>query len=191
MKIGSSQWALGVLMLVGVVGNSHADARMPAMLSAGRIVETLHRAGVEAAAGEVEFVGSVPASAPDVPLRITGWRKLNRDTVWVKLTCQHSQDCLPFFVLLHPADRASIASFSAIPTVSTPVGSMKKIRKSALIRAGSHATLVLRSGATWIRTSVICLDSGERGSRIRVRNLATKRILAAEIVDRGLVQASF
>lgn len=168
---------------------------MPAILSARPIVQALHDVGIEAESEQVEFVGTVPASDSVAGVRITGWRKLNADTVWVRLMCRRAQDCLPFYILLHPSDRA------AIPTVGTPVLASQfavnqltpaqKKRTASLVRAGSRAVLLLSNGAAHIRTAVICLESGERGGRIRVRNLATKRILSAQIIDRGLVQAWF
>jgi flagella basal body P-ring formation protein FlgA len=66
-----------------------------------------------------------------------------------------------------------------------------KTHTPVLVRAGSRVTMILQNGAARISTPGICLDNGELGSRVRVTNLATKQVLTAEIVDRGLVQARF
>ncbi|MBI3476211.1 MAG: flagella basal body P-ring formation protein FlgA [Acidobacteria bacterium] len=189
--IRTSQLAIGICLLLGGSYSLRASTSMSSMLTARPIVEALHNAGVEAKAGEIEFVGSVPASDTDAVLRVTGWRKLNTGTVWVRLVCRRAQDCLPFFILLHPAEKGIVPSFSILPDSKTQSGSIRKTLSPSLIRAGSRATLLLKSGPASIRTSVICLESGERGASIRVRNVATKRILAAQIVGRGLVEARY
>lgn len=188
--IRTAHLILGILL----IGGSHclwAHPVMPATLTARPVVEALHEAGLKASSNEVEFVGSVPSSDPTAAVRVTGWKKLNADTVWVRLMCRRAQDCLPFFILLHSSDQGSVPSFSPVPDSEIRSASSKKTHAPWLIRAGSRATLLLQSGQARIRTSVICLDNGVRGARIRVRNLATKRIVAAQIVDRGLVQAWF
>jgi hypothetical protein len=186
----TTYWIFGIL-LIGISQCLSARTAMPATLTVLPVVDALHAAGLHATSQEVEFVGSVSSSDPAVAVRVTGWKKLNAGTVWVRLMCRRAQDCLPFFILLHSSDQAGIPSFSPAPDSEIRSAPSKRTHAPALIRAGSRATLLLESGQSRIRTSVICLDSGERGSRIRVRNLATKRIIAAEIVDRGLVQARY
>ena len=189
--IRTSQLAIGICLLLGGSYSLRASTSMSSLLTARPIVEALHNAGVEGDAGEIEFVGSVPVSDTDAVLRVTGFRTLNAGTVWVRLVCRRAQDCLPFFILFHPAEKGIVPSFSVLPDSKTQRASIQKTRSPSLVRAGSRATLLLKSGPASIRTSVICLDSGERGASIRVRNLATKRVLAAQVVDRGLVEARY
>ena len=189
--IRTSHVAIGICLLLGGSYSLHASTSMSTLLTARPIVEALHNAGVKANAGEIEFVGSVPASDTDAVLRVTGFRTLSTGTIWVRLVCRRPQDCLPFFILLHPAEKGIVPSLSVLPDSKTQSASIQKARTPCLVRAGSRATLLLKSGPASIRTSVICLESGERGASIRVRNLATKRVLAAQVVDRGLVEARY
>jgi hypothetical protein len=189
--IRTSELAMGICLVLGGSYSLRASTSMSSMLTARPVVEALHNAGVEANVGEIEFVGSVPASDTDAVLRVTGLRTLKTGTVWVRLVCRRAQDCLPFFILLHPVEKGIVPSFSILPDSKTQSASIQKTRSPSMIRAGSRATLLLKSGPASIRMSVICLESGERGASIRVRNVATKRILAAQIVDQGLVEARY
>ena len=179
--------ALGILVLLSGVTVLRASAVLSSTLTARPVVAALREAGIKATPSEIEFVGIVPASDSAAAVRVTGWRKWTADTVWVRLMCRRPQDCLPFFILLHPSTAGTAPALSLQAADSAAVLAGKR-RVPALVQAGSPAILLMRSGAANIRTSVICLDSGDRGSRIRVRNVVTKRILAAQIVDRGLVQ---
>jgi hypothetical protein len=179
------------VLLIGSSLDLRAGTAMAVSLGSNRVVEALHDAGISARPSEVEFLASVPVTAPDVALRISGWRKLDSGTFWVRLTCRHTQDCLPFFILLHPSDPSIVPSFPVLPESDIHPAFVKKVRKPLLVRAGSRATLLLQSGPARITTPVLCLDNGALGNRIRVKNPATKQILSAEIVGRGLVQAWF
>jgi hypothetical protein len=53
----------------------------------------------------------------------------------------------------------------------------------ATLEAGSRATLLIEGERLHIRVPVICLESGDRGSSIRVAGLDRKQTYLAEVVD--------
>lgn len=57
-----------------------------------------------------------------------------------------------------------------------------------LVERGRAVTIVARSGAISIRASAIAMDGGVAGDRVRVRNLASGRIVSAVVVKDGTVE---
>ena len=66
-----------------------------------------------------------------------------------------------------------------------------KVRPPALAKPGRPATLIILGPNIRITTTVIPLQPGSKGQSIRVRDLASARVMTAEVVDEGLLQASF
>jgi len=177
---------VALLVLVGAFVDLRASAST--VLTAQHVAVALGEAGLKADPSEVEFPVSVPASNLDVPLRVRGWRKLDENTIWVRLTCQRPKDCLPFFILLHPAGPDRLPRRMDFSTPALPAASSQE---PVLVRVGSQATLLLRNGTIRIKTPVTCLENGKLGATVRVKNLTTKRIYSAEVIARGIVRAWF
>ena len=60
-----------------------------------------------------------------------------------------------------------------------------------LVEPGKPATMVAEGRGFRIRITVMPLQPGTRGQRIRVRSLATNRVFVAEVVGRGFLRKSF
>jgi len=178
--------ALAVALLTGTCV---CVASAPVVIGADRVTKALSEAGLKVDLSQVELPVSVPAADSNVLLRVQTWRKLDDKTIWVRLMCQRPKDCLPFFILLHSSDRQF---FMHLPEASgsEPLGAPhRKLREPLLVRAGSRATLVLQRGMARITTPVTCLENGSLGRRIRVKNVTTKQVYSAEVVDRGILTA--
>lgn len=188
--IRTSRVVFGVLLLLAAT-DLCARADSSNDLPANRVVAALHAVAIEATPDEIEFLTSVPASDSRTNLRVTDWRRLDQGSIWIRLACRRPQDCLPFFVLLHPDEPRTLPLHQLPASAATSVVSKKKPHAPAFVRAGSRATMIMQRGAARITAPVVCLDDGELGSKIRVSNVATKQVLTAEILDRGLVQAHF
>jgi Chaperone for flagella basal body P-ring formation len=191
MRFPISQFVLAGALLSATLPQLAALDAKPVILSPDRVASALQGFGVGAQSSEVEFVSAVPVSSSSSKLQVESWKRLNDSTAWVQLRCEKNQDCLPFFVLLHGAEHA----FPAKQPVAT--GSMAHVsaktagRKPSLVRAGARATLFLLGASSRITTVVVCLDNGSLGSQVRVKNLVTKQILTAEVVDKGVVRSTF
>lgn len=57
-----------------------------------------------------------------------------------------------------------------------------------LVRQGAELTGLLQSGGIEVRVRLVAMDSGRAGSRIRVMNPDSRRMLKARIVSRDLVE---
>ena len=60
-----------------------------------------------------------------------------------------------------------------------------------LAKPGTPATLIMLGQNVRITTTVDPLQPGSKGQRILVRDIATARVMNAEVVDEGLLQTSF
>jgi flagella basal body P-ring formation protein FlgA len=60
-----------------------------------------------------------------------------------------------------------------------------------LAKPGRFATLVMLGQNIRITTTVLPLQPGSKGQRILVRDPDTQRVMSAEVVDEGLLQAGF
>ena len=109
----------------------------------------------------------------------------------VRMACTARSDCLPFHVMLR----------STGPEVRNPVGDplsaavqsrnltagVKQVRVP-LAHSGDHMLLVEERPGLRLQARVVCLESGALGDAIRVRNLATHRVLLATIAGKDEVR---
>ena len=110
---------------------------------------------------------------------------------FLRLECASRHECLPFEVMLRTADPAVAARLSARKlTAATP--SVPPPRRTAsaatLTRSGERVTLVEELSGMRLTVKAVCLEAGGLGDRIRVRNLATRRVLLATVAAKGEVR---
>ena len=68
--------------------------------------------------------------------------------------------------------------------------SSKAVSNSFVVRAGSPAVLLLDSDHVHIRLSVICLENGSTGQKIRVESKDPRQTYVAEVIDGGILRGS-
>ena len=88
-----------------------------------------------------------------------------------------------------PASRGDVS-----PHVTPDPGMPVRQAKSSpivLVAAGKPAKLVVETATLRLTVEVTPLESGVKGQLIRVRNLDTQRVLEAEVVGEGLLEAEF
>ena len=64
-------------------------------------------------------------------------------------------------------------------------------RPPVLAKPGQPATVLVQGDGFRIFTTAVPLQRGRKGQRIRVRDLATRRVFMAEVLDRGYLRAVF
>jgi len=190
MRTRTSQLVLAALILVAASPRLAAIDLHPATLTASQIAEVLRASGIETRAENVEMVSAVPIAGSDVALQLLDWNRLSDSETWLRLRCKSSEQCLPFFVIVHGMPQAFAAKIARDPRRSR-FALQNRSKQPTLIRAGSRAVLVLEGGRARITTTVICLDNGALRSRVRVKNPATRQILMAEVVGKGVVRSTF
>jgi len=103
-------------------------------------------------------------------------------TTMVRLACDAPGECLPFYAIVQGFDlplfgrSASAAAVSHEPVAKPP------------LRAGDRVQIVEELSGMNLRAAGVCLQPGSVGDRIRVRTLATHRVLVATIAAPNLVK---
>lgn len=184
--------ACGLLLLAPFV--AAAQPRDPGFsISSQRVAQALGQAGVPVTPGQVRFLSKVSATSKDYGLQVINVAKWTGDTWKAELRCRDHGTCLPFYVLLSSRWAADTSGQTLAPETGTsPQGRdlLPIPAKQILMRDGDPATLVFESSTLRITVPVICLQSGNRGQRIRVVSTDHKRFFKAEIVEPGLLKAT-
>jgi len=148
---------------------------------------------------DLSVQAAVPALRDDLGLEITriGYDAIRGKTVF-DLWSRNEPQYLPFRVT------TSRAPGSGGLTVVAPISRPRRAsangvlggepllppsRPSALARPGHPATLIMLGRNLRITATVVPLQPGSKGDCILVRDLATARILHAEVVGDGLLEA--
>jgi hypothetical protein len=154
---------------------------------------------------DLKIQSSVPALKGDVGLEVKriGFDLIRRETVF-ELWTSHEPQYLPFEVTTR-RDPQSLGLTSNLawvpgeaggdPRAESPGigGGMGGARPKApvLAKPGRPATLVMLGQNVRITTTVVPLQPGSKGQCILVRDMATARVMTAEVVGEGLLRTSF
>jgi len=183
-------WLLLLLMISAAATAQPRESRFA--ISSQRVAEALAAAGLQVSAGQVKFLSPVSATGNDSGLQVMNVATWTGGTRKAELRCHDRRACLPFYVLLTSPrtadmhDRTSTSGTgSPQPGAASPTPSQQ-----ILMRDGDRATLVFEESALRITLPVICLQSGNRGQKIRVVSADHKRFFTAEIVESGLLRAT-
>ncbi len=120
-------------------------------------------------------------------LRVTSVRAGYLPGSWLlRLDCVSRRDCLPFHVLLRVP--AAGRHDDALTAKAGKVESSRLQTNSSVARSGDHVLLVEERSGMRLKVTAVCLQSGGLGDQIRVRNLATQRVLLATVAGKNLVR---
>jgi flagellar basal body P-ring formation chaperone FlgA len=154
-----------------------------------RVAEAISAAGAPISADQVVFLGEVRAT-PDARFAMVGVGGHNSNGTAVKLRCQSSRDCLPFYVVLQGGEVAKTLAHLATAASAGGHGRTAGAEKQRAVKGGDRATLVLEGKDMRIVMPVICLQNGSLGQSIRVSSRDHKKIYEAEVVETGLVKGT-
>jgi hypothetical protein len=108
----------------------------------------------------------------------------------IRLTCRIASVCLPFYAIVIWPEGLSIPS--GVPSVlSSHPARVSKPMPEITMQAGTHATLVMDDERAHIQLTVVSLESGSAGHKIRVASPDHKQIYIAEIISANLLKGSF
>jgi hypothetical protein len=150
---------------------------------------------------DLQIQASVPALVVDMGLILKNIRynPIRREMVFALWTSQQPQ-FLPFVVttkrdlaglqLNRPAGGTGEAGgdYRALSPITSPRATPKP---PVLVKPGAAATLIMLGRNARITLSVLPLQPGAKGQTILVRDLATARVMAAKVIDTGLLQTRF
>jgi hypothetical protein len=156
-------------------------------ISTEQIAATVSRAGVQILPEQVTLLTDVVATKVSPVLKVRSIERWSNERMMARLECENREECLPFFVGLRMGQRvASSGSLvEGAPFFSSgPAGTSKAF----VVRSGSPATLMLDSDRVHIRLSVICLENGAPGQRIRVTGKDHRLVFTAQVIDGSLLK---
>ena len=197
----TARWTT-VLLLVAMTlpGWGQSPPQVGFAITTGQIVEALSQRGIQISERQISMAASVIANQAHPALDLlsvehppgnvasaTG----SEPRYWVKLSCHLPGACLPFYAVVNwPAHAAPTATtVTAVPTAIETV--MSKSNAMITMRAGTHAILVMDDDRSQIKVSVISLENGIVGHRIRVESADHKQFYSAEVVSANLLKGSF
>lgn len=111
----------------------------------------------------------------------------------VQMECAPRSGCLPFNVLVPPdVSLPEVSSRGYVPEAKTGAGVPGLTRRLLMAQPpaahrGDRVALVEQRSGMRLETPAVCLQAGSEGQTIRVRNLTTKRVVLAKVLDRKTV----
>jgi hypothetical protein len=125
-------------------------------------------------------VEGATASVEDPQLVVEGLRQSpGRNWLEARLRCKSANECLPFY---------AIVSDTSVRLTRTAAMRKAGPSLSPVVRRGDRAILRLEGANLLATLSVICLETGGEGDRVRVREVGGRRVYSAQVVAAGLVQ---
>jgi hypothetical protein len=160
---------------------------------ASAVARDLHLVG-EDETGHLQVLAPPAMSLPArAELHVVSVRPGFSPESWlVRVDCAARSDCLPFHVvLLSPStgvrNRAGDERLRAAVQARDASTQTKQVR-APLARSGDRMRLVEERPGMRLQARVVCLESGALGDAIRVRNLATHRVLLATVAGKDEVR---
>ena len=126
-------------------------------------------------------------------LRVVSIKPAGESLWFLRLDCDSRHDCLPFYALLRSTgiNPPILRRLSTNPDSQMRADVAKRDRQSTpalLEHSGDRVEVIEELSGMQLKTRAVCLQSGSLGDRIRVRTLATHRVLLATVAGDKLVR---
>jgi hypothetical protein len=201
------RWIPLLLMTtVGGTGWGQSQPQPRFVLSATQVARALSERGVQTEDKQVSLLAGVVATDPDPTLEVLSIETLSNAQPpghaqirsRVKLTCRKTAECLPFYAIVtwpQGTAWASTITSSSSPILKSPMGSSTSrdipLASDVTMPAGTHAMLVLDDRRSHIQVSVVSLENGIAGHKIRVATPDHKQFYVGEVISANLLKGSF
>jgi hypothetical protein len=177
---------IAALLLAGTEPPLRAYDNPRTPISREAILGALHSSGMQIRPDQMEQLSGMTANEPNPLLKILSVEMLDGEADKVLLRCEHSNTCLPFYVLVHwgkPGDPSGTRFTQSSGRMTQPA----LPRENTMVRSGRTATLMLEGEYIHMTLPVLCLQNGGRGQQVRVISKDTKRRYVAWVVAPGVV----
>lgn len=179
--------ALTTLALASTLPSFAADRHYS--IRAESVAAAMSGVGMQVSPRQVTLLTEVVATSNAPRLRVRSIEKSGDHRMMVRIECEKSEECLPFYASIGSgAGNESQASEFTLPAQDyfSRQGNSKQVE----MRLGSTATLLLDGQRVHISLSVICLENGAVGQKIRVASADRQRTYLAEVIDSGRLKGS-
>ena len=189
-----ARWlSLWLMAAAGMPGWGQSQLRERFALTAGQVAQALSVRGIPATGEQVTLLARVVATKPHPELDILSVEPSSQGQLSphsparsrVKLACHLPGECLPFYAIV------SSSESTVRPAANTSDPSTLNSKSEIVMRAGTHATLMMDDDRSHIQVAVISLENGMAGHRIRVSSPDHKQVYFGEVVSASLLKGSF
>ena len=182
---------ISVLALSAATAASAAAAQGRVAVTTEQVAAAITGTGMSVLPEQVTLLSDVVAKSDSPALNVLSIEPWGDHRMRVRMECASEQECLPFYVSVHLAPKNGAVSAAKLP-VQTPDANWRGSRdpNSFAVRAGSRAILLIDRGHVHIRLSVVCLENGAAGQKIRVESKDPHQTFVAEVDDSGVLRGS-
>jgi Chaperone for flagella basal body P-ring formation len=179
------------LLLMGMgPAPARADQLLRSPITASQITSALALSGVHVTNDQLESLSTVTAQSANPRLKLVKIEPLDGNTAKARMECEHTNICLPFYVVVHwqEADEAktAVAKWQNAPEKSRRQPRLAEL----LVRSGKSATLVYEGQNLRMTLPVLCLQNGARGQHVRVISKDRKKVYLARVIGPGIVTSA-
>jgi len=158
-------------------------------ISAGEVVAAIRARGFSLAEDQVHVLAPIVAARPHPGLQLVSVEPWQKSGAAMRLECRTRGECLPFYVMVSWADAASAeATVSRAKALGLSKFSSSASAASFVVRSGQPVKLVMEGERIHIEVTVICLENGGLGDRIRAASPDHSTIYAAEVAGARLLK---
>ena len=176
---------LGLLSVPAIAAATHYP------ITTEQVAAAIADSGLQTTAADITLPGAVFALSRTPTLRIRSAQPMPDHSTVIRVECEASRECLPFYAKVHtaPGERMGIpqrnlsGSHAALLETRSP-------RLGPAVHSGDQAVLRLEGDHVRIDIPVVCIESGDRGARIKVRSAAGRQIYTAEVIDVAILKGS-
>jgi hypothetical protein len=182
---------ISVVILSAATALPAAAAPGPAAITTEQVAAAISGMGLSVSPEQVTLLSDVVAKSNSPSLNVQSIEPWGDRRMKVRLDCTTHDQCLPFYVSIRLEQKSGLAHTALLsdqPSAVIPRPNQEP--KLSVLRAGSRATLLLDGGHVHIRLSVVCLENGDPGQRIRVESKDPHQTFIAEVVDGGVLRGS-
>jgi hypothetical protein len=196
----TARWKPALFMVaISLCGWGQSQPRQRFALTVRQVAQTLTDKGIRTTDQEVSLLAKVVATEPNPALDVLSVDPLGDQSAGehaetrfrIRMACHLPGRCLPFYALVKwPEGVVEHADGSSTASIASGILAPKR-SGDFTIRSGDYATLVMDDQRARIRVSVVSLENGVIGQKIRVASPDHKQKYVAEVVGASLLKRSF
>ena len=179
----------GVILLFGAVAARGQTAALQPHITEGDVAEGMREKGIAIRVEQIGLLSTIPARMEHPVLEAVKIEPLAADTSRVLMRCTDRSSCIPFYAVVH----GLTSSEKALQNSPKPQSRVSVRQEPAggpiLMKRGSTVTLEIVAPEMVITVSVVCLQSGRQGERIRVSAVDQQKTYLGEVVSPGLLRS--
>ena len=136
----------------------------------------------------LQFLASEVRVPEHASLRVAAMHSAGGRGTWLlRMECGSLRECLPFEVVLRGRKPLAEAVEGTHPTTASIVPPSRVDVGVPLVRAGQRVQLAESISGMHLSVPAVCLQGGSLGQRIRVRNVASRKVVLARVRAVGQV----